>query len=388
MCCMMLWYQEGLPDPEEWQLLDIQTTRPSKKNMEKGVMVGIDAQVDVVYKAIRYHLLMERNNKVAACEENDALRYPPAADDESAANQSQERRLAAYGAVMFDICANMLQLYGRHLSLWVVPGADDASASVTEVAAARRAGYYNGFPCRRQLRTMRGVLSPVDPAKYYMRVYGCPTANTFPHLPVVTKDRLVVHHREPLYDGIFLVEAAPGETTGATTAGTLMAMKTVYNCYRTDTQDFIREADTLGKIPSHPNVVRFHGLVVDGDGLVDGILTSYLDGKPLTAVKQATMSERERWRSQINAALDHLHSSGGPDNPRAPVIWGDAKTDNVMITSAGDAVIFDFGGGWTYAGVAKEDENTLEVDELGRAMIMQFLAELPLSGEGAAAAAK
>jgi len=356
----MLWYQNELPDADEWKLVDFNVAWDS-------------AIVDVTFKGIRYHLLLSRNKKVSACAENDVILAP----------EASQATLDEQNVQVSSVCKKMLQLYGRHLSLWLLPGSDSSSASPSELDVARLAGYYNGFPYRRQLRTVRGELLSVNPAKHYMRMHGHPVPNQFPGLPVFTKDRLVVKCRPELDDGISLVEAARDANVGGTAAGDLLVMKTVYRCWREDIQDFIREADVLGKIPSHPNIVGFHGLVVDGDGFVDGILVSYLDGTLLPDITQATLAERERWKSQINAALSHVHNQVDADGHRSPVAWGDAKAGNVMITAAGDAVILDFGGGWTYDGVEKKDENTVATDEKGREMIMNLLDNLPPPGEGA-----
>ena len=352
----MLWYQKDLPEAEL---------------MTVCAFALKTSFVEVVFKGIRYSLLLEWNKGIDPFAENGAL----FSRDRLTAGMNFEEEVAAQSAGQFTICEQTLQLYGRHLDTWAVPAQDCPTASAVEVDAARRAGYYNGFPCHRQLRTVGDALMLVDPTEHYLRIIGRPIANMFPGLYVFTRDRLVVQRRDPLADGILLVEAARDEETGERAVEGLLVMKTVYSCFRRDEQDFIREARTLGKLPAHPNVVPFHGLVVDESGMVDGLVTSYLDGKLLSKIKQATVAERERWASQIDAALKVLHEQ--------EIVWGDVKAGNVMITSSGDAVILDFGGSWTPGWVTEEDADTIRGDWIGYNKIVEFLERLPVPDEDA-----
>ncbi|OTA79455.1 hypothetical protein M434DRAFT_87034, partial [Hypoxylon sp. CO27-5] len=65
------------------------------------------------------------------------------------------------------------------------------------------------------------------------------------------------------------------------------------------------------------------------------------------------INRREKWSLQIRDTIAQLHEIG--------VVWGDAKTDNVLIDSETDDIyIIDFGGGYTDGWGAERTMNTIE----------------------------
>ncbi|KAF2798927.1 hypothetical protein K505DRAFT_321552 [Melanomma pulvis-pyrius CBS 109.77] len=122
-----------------------------------------------------------------------------------------------------------------------------------------------------------------------------------------------------------------------------------------------REFDALQQIlDADIQVPHLKGIVKGKNGDLIGIITEYIDSPErslaLVDVKSTPTSEREKWATQIRDTVHKLHDHG--------VVWGDAKTDNVLIDKNGDAWIIDFGGGqtrgWISKGLAGTQEGDLE----------------------------
>lgn len=82
---------------------------------------------------------------------------------------------------------------------------------------------------------------------------------------------------------------------------------------------------------------------------------------------EATAEMKAKWATQIRQCVGRLHELG--------IIWGDIKTDNVIIDENGDAVILDFGGGNTQGWVDEEMYGTGEGDLQGLDKIMKTLGQ-------------
>ncbi|KAL3490368.1 hypothetical protein BJX62DRAFT_238179 [Aspergillus germanicus] len=76
-------------------------------------------------------------------------------------------------------------------------------------------------------------------------------------------------------------------------------------------------------------------------------------------------ADRQRWFDQISEAVHALHRDVG--------IWGDAKPDDVLVNTDGDACLIDFEGGTTHGWVDKELRDTKEGDLQGLERIRKFL---------------
>ncbi|CAG7561968.1 unnamed protein product [Fusarium equiseti] len=141
-----------------------------------------------------------------------------------------------------------------------------------------------------------------------------------------------------------------------------------------DKQSLKNELDTYGKIDraqldNKLRVSRLHGLVRNNDGVIFGLLLTYIDCKRVTlscAVKPGTEpSLRERWATQIQEAVGQLHNAG--------ITWGDAKPDNVLIDVSRDAWLTDFGGGYTEGWVPKALVGTMEGDDIALQRILDYI---------------
>ena len=101
-----------------------------------------------------------------------------------------------------------------------------------------------------------------------------------------------------------------------------------------------------------PKVPCLKGVVESKEGAVVGILMEYIN-KALPNLADALSkddiiekSRRAKWATQIEDTLKQLHAIG--------VVWGDAKTSNILIDEKDDAWIVDFGGGQTLGWVDYE----------------------------------
>lgn len=112
----------------------------------------------------------------------------------------------------------------------------------------------------------------------------------------------------------------------------------------------------LGIIRSHAGAIgilldyiphRHHNLRFLLQDVADGIVLE----------TEATGPMRQKWAEQIRQSLAHLRKLGA--------LWGDIKTDNVLIDNNGGACVIDFGGGNTAGWVDCDKYDTFEGDLQG-----------------------
>lgn len=129
---------------------------------------------------------------------------------------------------------------------------------------------------------------------------------------------------------------------------------------------FSREVEILAKlkrISEHDlglRTSRIVGLVNwDGqDSLLMGMLLELIDGTTLhEAMFDASIEEKRGWMDQIEESVKKLHKYG--------IVWGDVKSDNVMIDLSRNAILIDFGGGCTLEYIDLELQGTKEGDLQG-----------------------
>lgn len=121
------------------------------------------------------------------------------------------------------------------------------------------------------------------------------------------------------------------------------------------------------------NIGRVHGVVMDDQDFITGILLSHIDcgDVPLSCrvipddAHDSPPDVRRVWMQQLDTALAALHQAG--------IVWGDVKAENVLIDKDNNAWVTDFGGGYTPGWVDKELAETVEGDMMGMAKIRQLL---------------
>lgn len=102
------------------------------------------------------------------------------------------------------------------------------------------------------------------------------------------------------------------------------------------------------------------GLVVwdDDENSLMGFLLDYINGQTLgSRIDGASIELKAKWIDQVEATVRRLHELG--------IVWGDVKADNVIINEDEDAVVIDFGGGYTPDYIKPELQQTVQGDLLG-----------------------
>jgi serine/threonine protein kinase len=102
--------------------------------------------------------------------------------------------------------------------------------------------------------------------------------------------------------------------------------------HRSDKKFLKNELDTYGKIDGAQldnkiRISRLHGLVWDDNGVIFGLLLTYIDCECVTlscAVQPGMqVAQIEKWAAQIQEIVGRLHDAG--------IVWGDTKPDNILI---------------------------------------------------------
>ncbi len=96
----------------------------------------------------------------------------------------------------------------------------------------------------------------------------------------------------------------------------------------------LREARALSKV-DHPNICRIHDYIETAD--VDLLVLEFIDGRTLDVALEGGIAYSEKLRVATTIAEVLLRAH------RAGIVHRDLKPDNVMITSAGEVKVLDFG---------------------------------------------
>jgi len=178
-----------------------------------------------------------------------------------------------------------------------------------------------------------------------------PVKNEYPSVRTVPYREL--EDKEEISYGIFKVKCA----------GQVYCVKSVHR--NMNVLCFQREIGIL-KECVHPNIVSLNALVTDAQGDIEGMLLEYIPNA-LTDVESPSQEECNRWIKEIRNALEYLHTK--------ELVWGDVKPENVLIRGDGNAVLIDFGGGFTEGWVDHRSAGTVEGDWQGFDRIVKFLQE-------------
>lgn len=115
---------------------------------------------------------------------------------------------------------------------------------------------------------------------------------------------------------------------------------------------------------------RLCGIVVGASGWIRGLLYEWIDTSPdrtLTWMvdSRTPMATREKWATQIRETVAKLHDLG--------VVWGDVKSENVLIDKDDNAVVIDLEGGYTKGWVDADKSGKLEGDLQGLERMQDFI---------------
>ncbi|EQK98025.1 hypothetical protein G6O67_006396 [Ophiocordyceps sinensis] len=124
--------------------------------------------------------------------------------------------------------------------------------------------------------------------------------------------------------------------------------------------ELLSQINRSGNFSSPFQTSTLVGIVVWDDSKTSlmGFLLEYIEGETLASrMDGASMETKKKWVRQVESTLKRLHE--------VDIIWGDVKADNVMINKNGDAVLIDFGGGYTPAYIKQELQQTVQGDLIG-----------------------
>ncbi|GAB0491219.1 hypothetical protein MMPV_002471 [Pyropia vietnamensis] len=316
----------------------------------------------------QYVLMLEHNTVELDCEENELIRGIFAVCDD--VRYADGRRVLSHSSPgALDEC---YRFFEKYQALWVVPQPHAVGNWSWNGPLSRPV---TQAPYRKQLKTVDGE---VRVCEHGGNGYSLLSWELMPN-PVPRSDVPV-----RLQSDLFLLEEFRGfpgmfKVVDKMT-GTVCCLKQVY---RIGSVALAREAELLFAIPHHPHIVRLHGLVGNLDGMVDGILLTYISGASLDQVTEATDEQRTKWIGHIRSTLDFLHGQ------TPPVVWGDIKAANVMIRGGDDrAILIDFGGSYTPGWVDSTLAETREGDEQGFSRLVTFINNIGKTGrQGAPSAA-
>ena len=123
------------------------------------------------------------------------------------------------------------------------------------------------------------------------------------------------------------------------------------------------ESETLPPL----RIPRCHGIAIHYDHVI-GLLLQYIpETIPLSSARclNAPLERRKKWRKQIRDMVEELHEND--------IVWGDVKTDNVLVDDNDDAWLIDFGGGTTQGWVDADKVDSVEGDLQGLKRIEEAL---------------
>src|SRR6478735_8513734 len=111
----------------------------------------------------------------------------------------------------------------------------------------------------------------------------------------------------------------------------------------------IAEAKVLSLL-KHRNIVQIFDVGLGDDGQYF-LVMEYVDGKDMGAVQRGLESKRKRLPfdlclhigAEICEALEHAHTSRGPDGKPMSLVHRDVSPSNVLLSRAGEVKLTDFG---------------------------------------------
>lgn len=139
-----------------------------------------------------------------------------------------------------------------------------------------------------------------------------------------------------------------------------------------------REVSTYAKIAAanfehDAHVPRLVGLITDvSSSRLIGLLISYMECDPKKALScHGVPTDNEslcnEFIRQVSHSVEVLHAHD--------IVWGDAKTENLLMDIHNNAWLIDFGGGFTHGWVDKELTETNDCDLQGLQRIEDFLLQ-------------
>ena len=114
---------------------------------------------------------------------------------------------------------------------------------------------------------------------------------------------------------------------------------------------------------------KVFAIVANSHGETKGLLYHWIEARDILSlvVDKAPLSLRQSWASQIRHTVTQLHSLG--------IVWGDVKSDNVLIDVEDNAIVIDLEGGTTRGWVEHDVGGTIEGDMQGLGKLLRFILD-------------
>lgn len=295
---------------------------------------------------MRYHLVLEYNFDSLESVENKYLQkvydlYETVIEGGDYSGRGGVDGIELLGDAQFD-CAEVfwpfVKAHSEHLA--------QARRSTGEEAECRTSSVV-----RMQVRTVDGSLRASEHDRL-LKYCPDPIENPFPDLNIIQQTE------------VRRLDAIASEIYKVTVDGQEYCLKTVYSTPSEET--FLKELTILRNMPRHANVIPLSGVVETEDGRIEGLLTPYINGLPLRAVKSASEEQKNLWKREITEAILWLHARN--------LVWGDAKPRNIMIDAVTNhPVLVNFGGGTTFGRVDVNLQNTQEGDLQELKRIVEYI---------------
>ena len=243
----------------------------------------ISSEVLVEYNGVWYHLLLEYNEDVVDCIENSFLQRVHDAFRESRAMKRGERDTSLQAQL------DCLELFWPFVAERIESKQEKPDHAHIAEEKARKA------VVKIRLKTVDGSLCALEHDFILKPISREPVANPYSDLRVFAGNEIV--YLEEKESGIKKVRIGDS----------FYCVKTVLR--NKNENYFLREIETLRKIPVHPNIVHLVGVTDAGDGKIDGMVLPYLaDAKSLLTLETAvTSAQKSKWKTEISGAVNFLH---------------------------------------------------------------------------------
>ncbi|OAQ58145.1 kinase domain-containing protein [Pochonia chlamydosporia 170] len=117
-------------------------------------------------------------------------------------------------------------------------------------------------------------------------------------------------------------------------------------------------------------ISRLFGIVANTDGQTKGLLYDLIEVRGAGTLTymisfDTPIALRKKWASQIQQTVAGLHSLG--------IVWGDVKSDNVLIDNGNNAIVIDLEGGTTRGWIDHDVSGSIEGDLQGLEKLVDFI---------------
>lgn len=297
------------------------------------------------YYGVRYFLLLDRNELVSECIENEKLR-----EMHDAFDSQDMKKMEAFVWSALDL-------------FWIEVARDwKASREETQSWTPSVADRYSQKDViGLQLQTAEdGSLVQVTHSRAPFFPLMHPIENKWPEVPVLCRDQIEV-----------LEEIKLHTLKGRINNDLCLVKLSKRRC------NLLQEIETLTNAPKTANFPRILGLVSAGERNVSMLATEFVVGKSLFEVKSCAADDKEHWEMQLTEAVNALHNR--------EAIWGDVSPANVMVENETNRIVLvDFEGGHTPGWVDEDLTGTTQGDAQGLSRLLDYIDKLPKSSDDAA----